>query len=178
MNSLAFAPAISLCRNNHRLYAKIETRVSRPSTVKRRFQRKIWHASQNRDSERSGIPADDEILNKELQKKVNELFGGRQNVKIEMEQDSSVQFTVRNRGIGSSYDETKAAWTVIGSITAFSLVVGIIFTIMFYSGAVHGSDQDDRRYDMPTYGKSSFINPYELLDEDREFQDAQMLPDY
>ena len=50
-----------------------------------------------------------------------------------------------------------------------SIVAGFIFTFLYYNGAVHGSSSADaRRYDMPTYGTASYIDPYKLLDEERK----------
>lgn len=94
-----------------------------------------------------------------------------------METDSSVQFMVRNRNYGTEYRQTRYAWTVISSIAVISVVAGLAFAALFYSGAVHGSDQE-RRYEMPTYGRGSYVNPYELFEEDRQFKDSNTLPDY
>lgn len=137
----------------------------------------LWRASSIPESEKSGGSAEDDTLSVEFRQKVNELFGGRQNVKIEMEADSGVQFTVRNKNYGTDYQQTKYAWAVISSIAVISVVAGLAFAVLFYSGAVHGSDQQERRYEMPTYGKSSYINPYELIEE-RQLRDANVLPDY
>lgn len=136
----------------------------------------LWRASSIPESEQSGSSAEDDRLSLELRKKVNELFGGRQNVKIEMETDSNVQFTVHNKDYGTGYQQTRYAWTLISSIAVISVVAGLAFAALFYSGAVHGSDQE-RRYEMPTYGKSSYVNPYELFEEDGQFKDANILPD-
>lgn len=90
-----------------------------------------------------------------------------------MESDSGAQFIVR-RGPGSpDYEQTKAAWTVLISIGVISVAAGILFTALYYTGAVHGSDPSERRYEMPTYGSRAYINPYELLDEDRQLQDSR-----
>lgn len=129
------------------------------------------------EPERNGSSADDEALNTELQKKVNELFGSRQNISIDVETDSGVQFTVRKNQVRADYDQTKAAWSVITSIAILSIIAGVVFTAMYYSGAIHGSDPTTKRYDMPAYGKSSYVNPYELLEEDRQMQEAQSLPE-
>lgn len=129
--------------------------------------------SSSQDPELSGNSEEDDALNRELQQKVIELFGSRQNVSIDVETDSGVQFIVRKREVAADYRQSKAAWTVITSIAVLSVVAGVAFTLLLYTGAVHGSDQTVRRYEMPTYGKSSYIDPYELLEDDREFQDAQ-----
>lgn len=144
--------------------------------AKRPVAFKQWHASSSPDSERGGTTPDDDALSLELRNKVNELFGSRQNVTIELEADSNVQFKVRKREVEDEYRQTKAAWSVIGSIVALSVAAGIAFIALYATGAVHGSP-NERRYDMPTFGKSSYINPYELLEENQGLQDDQVLSD-
>lgn len=172
MNHMAFAASIAIFPRKRRVMALTDSRQVHFGTPQR--PPRIIRASSIPEPEQSGSTADDEELNLELQKKVNELFGSRQNVSIEMETDAGVQFTVRKREVEDEYRQTKAAWSVIGSIAALSVVAGIAFIALYASGAVHGSP-NERRYDMPTYGKSSYINPYELLEEDRQFQDARAL---
>lgn len=129
---------------------------------------------------------DDEVLQSELRAKVNELYGGRQNVRINVESDSpTVELVGRaNRFNRKNAIETNgtvkpvAEWFrstryIITFIVVVSLITGSFFTALYYSGAVHGFDSSDGgQYEMPTYGKSSYIDPYELLDsEARALQD-------
>lgn len=142
----------------------------RPVKVRNRT---VCHMSSRPDRELSGNSAEDEALQKELQQKVKELFGSRQNISIDVETDSGVQFIVRRRAVEADMRQTKAAWSIITSVAIISVVAGVAFIALFYSGAVHGSDQSTSKYDMPTYGKSSYINPYELLEDERELQEAR-----
>lgn len=174
MIRLAFAPSISLFPGGKSRKVRMETKDFQFG--KPRLLVRPWRASSIPEPDQSGSTADDDALNLELRNKVNELFGSRQNVSIEMETDSGVQFTVRKREVEVKYRETKAAWSVVGSIAVLSVVAGLAFIALYATGAVHGSP-NERRYDMPTYGKNSYINPYELLEEDRQFQDARALSD-
>lgn len=134
-------------------------------------QRATWIA--NAMYGKDGTPdasAEDERLQSELQAKVNELFGGRQNVTIDMKKDSDVRFIVRR---STSYDRKSESpevqWLrspryIMTFIIVVSVVTGAFFTALYYSGAVHGYDlSDNRHFEMPTYGKDSYIDPYEML---------------
>lgn len=114
--------------------------------------------------------AEDERLQSELQAKVNELFGGRQNITIDMKKDSDVRFIVRrSAGYGKKSASPEVQWVrspryIMTFIVVVSIVTGAFFTALYYSGAVHGYDlSDNRHFEMPTYGKDSYIDPYELL---------------
>lgn len=174
MTRVAFAPSLSFVGSRQTRLLLMDAKGLRFG--KRRVFAKPWRASSIPEPEQSGGMADDDALSLELRNKVNELFGSRQNVTIEMETDSGVQFNVRKTDVEAEYGQSKAAWSVIGSIAVLSVVAGIAFIALYTSGAVHGS-KNERRYDMPTYGKNSYINPYELLEEDRQFQDARALPE-
>ncbi|CDF32093.1 unnamed protein product [Chondrus crispus] len=172
---MAFSPSLVLspCRGYHGNFIHFSktTRVYHANRVK---VSRRWHASSIPEPEQGGNTADDDALNLELRNKVNELFGSRQNVSIEMEADSNVQFRVRKREVEYEYRQTKAAWSVIGSVAALSVAAGIAFIVLYATGAVHGSP-NERRYDMPTFGTTSYIDPYELLEEESQFQDDQTL---
>lgn len=121
----------------------------------------------------AGPSREDAELNLELQAKVRELFGGRENVSIEMDDaDGRAEFLVRTAPDGADYKEYRSAVWTVGSVVAMSVVAGLVFTFLFFTGAVHGSS-NERRYEMPTYGTRTYINPYQVLDEDRIFQDAR-----
>lgn len=110
----------------------------------------------------------------ELRKKVDELFGSRSNVTINVESDGDVLFNVRRASQDPNWDDQNTAWTIIRSILALSLCAGVVFTALYYSGAVHGASQSERHYEMPTYGTRSYIEPYDLLDAERlQLQDTQ-----
>lgn len=137
--------------------------------------RPLWRASSLPPPPSSSNDPEDDALSRELRAKVNELFGGRHNVTIDIEPDSDsgrVQFTVRNRPLAAAHAQHQAqvrmAWNVITSIAVMSVVAGLAFVALFYSGAVHGAGEAERRYEMPTYGKSSYVDPYRLLEEERQ----------
>lgn len=149
----------------------------------------VVRASSLPDNKGRATP-DDETLQSELRAKVNELYGGRQNVRIDVDTDSStVQFTVRNRArppvyssrntIASSSspsagngnepitDLFRSTRYILTFIAVVSLVTGTFFTALYYSGAIHGFDRsNDSHYEMPAYGTDSYIDPYELLDQE------------
>ncbi|CAN8070569.1 unnamed protein product [Agarophyton chilense] len=138
----------------------------------RRVRAPSWRASGIPEPERTGSSADDERLNKELQAKVRELFGSRNNVTIDINRDSDVQFMVQKEDPVAEARQRKSAWTVVWSVGVLSLTAGILFTALYYSGAVHGSLDSDKRYEMPMYGSRSYIDPYQLLEEGRRAQDS------
>lgn len=165
MSALAFSTPSLLHRPFHLTRTPSTHHFSTPLPT----SRPLWRASSLPTPPSSSNEPDDDALSRELRAKVNELFGGRQNVTIEMESDSGgVQFNVRNRpSAAQQQSQTRMAWTVIGSIAIMSVVAGLAFVALVYSGAVHGADEAHRRYDMPTYGKSSYVDPYKLLDDER-----------
>lgn len=105
-----------------------------------------------------------------MQAKVKELFGSRNNITIDMNTDSDVQFIVQGSAADTEAKQKSAAWSVIISVGVISVVAGVLFTAMYYAGAVHGSEDSDGRYEMPTYGTQSYIDPYQLLEEERQIQ--------
>jgi len=159
----ASSHAISSTKRQHKHGARQHTQ----------HQRTTWHASSIPEPERAGNPTDDDVLNAALRNKVNELYGNRNNVTIDVEMDGEAMFNVRRGPKGADWDETKSAWMVIRSILVLSACAGIVFTALYYSGAVHGSSQSERRYEMPTYGSRSYIDPYEMLNDDRQLQDSR-----
>lgn len=174
MTFLAFTPIAPLLLHSKaatsRLYGAPcprQVRVSRPICAP------SWHASSRPGPGSAGSSSEDDRLNSELQEKVNELFGSRKNVSIDIETDSGVQFTVRRGQDALEYQQMKNAWSVFISVGVISVAAGVIFMALYYSGAVHGSQTPNRQYEMPTYGTRSYINPYEVLEEDRQFQDSQ-----
>lgn len=176
----------SLIASTSKLLCPTKSRTSQPCRSSLIISRPNWFASQTPEQDPIPPSPEDEALQQELRAKVNELFGGRQNVSIDIDPDSGrAKFSVlRQRagvaGRGASIAEAdqaierNSALTIIQTIAIVSLLTGIVFTALYYSGAVHGSNSADmRHYDMPTYGTKSYINPYELLDDDRQFQDSK-----
>lgn len=154
-----------------------------------RVERRPWPQWQGCDasdkkggkSEGNETPEDD-ALQSDLRAKVNELFGGRHNVTIDMNTDSEVNFKVDRRSASfvsrspssRAVNALRSPWYIVSSILVVSLVTGVFFTALYYSGAVHGFDtSDDGHYEMPSYGTDSYIDPYELLQRDREFHDSK-----
>lgn len=148
-----------------------------------------WRASLSPDPNNPAPADDDDALQEDLSAKVQELFGGRQNVTIDVEPDSNVRFIVRDNarpaqqrrrqrqqpqqqqqqqdGQSAVVQRLRSPWYIVSSIAVVSLVTGAVFTALYYSGAVHGYDgSDPGHYEMPTYGKSSYIDPYELLEQE------------
>lgn len=123
---------------------------------------------------KSDASAEDELLHSELREKVKELFGGRQNVTIDMQKDSDVRFIVHGQGTRTMSPEVqwlRSPRYFLTFIVAVSVVTGAFFTAMYYTGAVHGYDLSDKHhYEMPTYGKDSYIDPYELLQKEQQRQ--------
>lgn len=120
---------------------------------------------------------EDEMLQSELRAKVDELFGSRQNVEIDVSTDmSQAQFTLRepalSRSASSSVaDRFRSPKYILTFIAVVSLVTGTFFTALYFTGAVHGLDPSrDNHYEMPTYGKDSYIDPYRLLEQESQNQ--------
>lgn len=146
-----------------------------PPCIRRRH---IIHASASPEQDRpTGNTPEDEVLHTELRAKVKELFGGRQNVRIDIDKDvTSVQFTVGNKTPTTPSSSSSATIDnqvirsrryILTFIAIVSLITGTVFTSLYYSGAVHGFDSnDDSHYEMPTYGTNSYIDPYQLLDDE------------
>lgn len=172
--SVAFANALPLLKARWFLKsATPATRASLPDTRHSRVRAgPIWRASGIPEPERPAGSSDDDRLNRELRAKVEELFGNRKNVTIDMDTESGVQFVVQKAGAASESQQVKAAWTVIISTGVISIAAGILFTALYYTGAIHGSDPIDKRYEMPTYGSRSYIDPYQLLDDDTELLES------
>ncbi len=110
---------------------------------------------------------DDAELQRQLRAKVKELFGGSENVSILVTGDRA-EFTVRRAPNGETPSSYKTALATVASIAVISVVAGILFAYLYSTGAVHGSPQPQRRYDMPQFSTSSYIDPYELLEAERE----------
>lgn len=136
-----------------------------------------WRASASPENDRTkGNIPDDEALQSELRAKVNELFGGRQNVSIDFDTtDSEVQFSVkRGERINPMVERFRSTRYIVTFIVVVSLVTGTFFTALYYSGAIHGYDpSDENHYEMPTYGTRSYVDPYELLQRDKQVQDSK-----
>lgn len=172
MTNLAFGISTAVTLRFSHTLPLIQNRPFRFAHRSRPSRASTWRAANVPEPEQPESSAsEDEVLSSSLQAKVKELFGSRQNVLIDVDTDSGVQFTVR-RG-NAELQETKAAWTVVVSIGVISIAAGAIFTVMYYAGAIHGSQDTARRYEMPTYGSKSYINPYELLEQDRQLQTSK-----
>lgn len=134
---------------------------------------KTWKISNMSEPEQTGSSAEDEMLQVELQQKVKELFGSRQNVTINMDTESEVAFNVRRAAGPTEEEQRKSAISVITTIVILSIAAGALFTGLYYNGAIHGSDNSNKRYEMPSYGSKSYMDPFELLEEDRQFQESK-----
>ena len=112
---------------------------------------------------------DDEKLQSELNDKIRELFGGSENISIKMDEDDSAEFLVRRGPGGVNVSSYRFAWVNASSVLiAVSAIAGLLFAYLYFSGAVHGSPSPNRRYEMPTYKTRSYIDPYELLDNEAQ----------
>ncbi|PXF49062.1 hypothetical protein BWQ96_01200 [Gracilariopsis chorda] len=175
MEYYAFAGAVPVLPRSNRLKSAIVSEAS-PFTYRKRphiVRASSWRASGIPEPESTGSSADDERLSQELQAKVTELFGSRNNITIDMNTDSDVQFIVQRSVASTEARQKRAAWSVIISVAVISVAAGVLFTAMYYAGAVHGSEDSDGRYEMPTYGTQSYIDPYRLLEEDRQIQESK-----
>ena len=112
--------------------------------------------------------AEDARLHSELRAKVNELFGGSENVTIRVDGGDRAEFTVRTAPDGGEMQSYRHALVTVASIAAMSAIAGVLFMYLFSTGAVHGSPQPQKRYEMPTYSTRSYIDPYELLQQESE----------
>lgn len=110
---------------------------------------------------------DDAQLQNELREKVKELFGGSENVSIVVDGDRA-DFTVLTAPDGSNVTEYRQAIVTVASIALMSAAAGLLFTFLYYSGAVHGATAPQTRYEMPTYATRSYVDPYELLESERD----------
>jgi hypothetical protein len=119
------------------------------------------------DSEINESADDDDRLHRELTRKVRELYGGRENVAIVTEgQDDAVEFRVRQGPGGIDFTTYRTAWFTIGGVLACAVVSLGLFTFLLKTGAVHDAAGTKSRHAMPSYGSRTYINPYELLQED------------
>jgi hypothetical protein len=119
------------------------------------------------DSEINESADDDDRLQLELRLKVRELYGGRENVAIVTEGlDDSVEFRVRQGPGGVDYTSYRAAWFTVGGVLVSALLSMGLFFYLVKTGAVHDSTGTRARHEMPSYGTRTYIDPYELLQED------------
>ena len=171
---LAFLPVIAIqprgsieanIIGTHPSYRRRLSYISKSAT-------KTWKASNSSEPEQTGSSAEDEILQLELQQKVKELFGSRQNVTIDMDTERGVAFNIRREAGPTEEQQRKAAISVITSIVILSIAAGALFTGLYYNGAIHGSDNSNKRYEMPSYGSEAYVDPFELLEKDRQFQES------
>lgn len=107
--------------------------------------------------------ADDAQLQRELREKVRELYGGSENVSILVTGDKA-EFTVRKGPEDQDMSSYKSAVGTAASIVLMSVAAGLLFSFLYYTGAVHDSSQTHRRYDMPKYASDTYIDPYTLLE--------------
>lgn len=134
-------------------------------TAPRRRSRATITMLRGRDDDGPSGSVDDARLNHELRMKVKELYGSAENVSIESNGDS-VEFRVMRSPDGGNLTEYRSAVFTVQSIVVMSIVAIIGFAAMVKIGAVHDGAVTERTYEMPTYGKSSYVNPYELLQEE------------
>lgn len=179
MNCSAFAfPTVHFVPQRTAAWHSVSPASTRQLRVSKRpvHERSRWQANTSPENDRTtgNTPEDDE-LHSELRAKVNELFGGRHNVKIDVNTDSDVQFFVQRKKHSNPVLEwMRTPSYVFTFIIVVSLITGTFFTVLYYSGAIHGfNSSDDGHYEMPSYGSSSYIDPYELLKRDRELQDSK-----
>jgi hypothetical protein len=107
--------------------------------------------------------AEDSVLARELRLKVQELYGSSDNVAIVSKPDS-VEFRVLRRAVEED-GELRSAWFTVLSIGVVTVLSIAGFAALVNLGAVHDARTTDRTYEMPAYGKRSYVNPYELLQE-------------
>lgn len=118
-----------------------------------------------RDEEMPSGYTEDARLNHELRMKVKELYGAAENVTIDSNGDS-VDFLVMRSPDGGNLTEYRSALFTVRSIVVMSVVALVGFAVLVQVGAVHDGSITEKTYEMPTYGKSSYVNPYELLQEE------------
>lgn len=121
---------------------------------------------------RDGPEADDSALARELQLRVKELYGGSDNVAIESGADS-VEFRVLRAGRSAEAEELRSAWFTVLSIGVATAISIAGFAALVNLGAVHDARLTSRDYEMPAYGKRSYVNPYELLQDEAAGSDTQ-----
>lgn len=112
---------------------------------------------------------EDILLARELRRKVDQLYGGAENVAMRSTADG-VEFRVLRQPERDEEAQVRSAWGVIASICVAAVVSIAGFAALVQVGAVHDSSIGDREYSMPAYGSSSYVNPYEMLD--REFEES------
>lgn len=110
-----------------------------------------------------GGQVDDAQLQRELRDKVKELYGGSENVSILVTGDKA-EFTVRKGPADQDMSTYKAAVGTAASIALMSIAAGLLFSFLYYTGAVHDSSQTPRRYDMPKFSSDTYVDPYTLLE--------------
>lgn len=114
----------------------------------------------------AGGDTDDGVLARDLQQRVQELYGSASdNVALSDVDDAKFRAL---RGLDSKKQETevRSAWFTLISIGVATAVSIAGFAFLVHVGAVHDATRSARDYEMPAYGKWSYVNPYELLDED------------
>lgn len=132
----------------------------------RRFARSVRMTGNSGPGERKAADDDDQ-LQQELRMRVQELYGSRDNIAIETNgAGDTVDFRVIGGPRGPDLTSYRSAWFTIASIVGLAFLAGVLFTGLYYKGAVHLDTKEPRRYAMPTLNTASYVEPYELLEEE------------
>ncbi|KAK4537221.1 hypothetical protein CDCA_CDCA11G3246 [Cyanidium caldarium] len=62
---------------------------------------------------------------------------------------------------------TRQALFVVFSVAVLSALSGLLFTFLYFTGAVHGPSPHGM-HEAPTYGRDSYVNPYEMLERESQ----------
>lgn len=117
----------------------------------------------NKSEPNDSYMSDDEQLYRELRQKVNEFYGGRENVAIDDKaSEDSVEFRVKTAPDGSNLSTYRAAWFTVTSIVVLVVVSVSIFAVMVKVGAVHDGSARLREYDMPNYRSRPYMEELQM----------------
>lgn len=135
-----------------------------PCVARRRTPPRCRRAPSMRDRDAG---EEDVLLARELRRKVSELYGGAENVAISSTRDG-VDFRVIRGPARDEEAQVRSAWITLASIGVVAVLSVAAFGVLMSVGAVHGSGVGEREYEMPAYGRRSYVNPYELLEQEAE----------
>jgi len=118
----------------------------------------------------------EDALNRELNARIRELFGekGERNqarsgpgrvYREDMSLEEALNVGVRQ--VRSDQRETEMARQTLMSTAVLSVLALILSLGLIFSGSIHGGNTGDNRT-RPTYGTPSYIDGYEMLQQDRE----------
>ena len=151
-------------------------RVRPPRRGRRRFPRLLRAARDDDDDDDDGNQRkepsriSDEELFASLRRRARELYEDLPTDSSATTAPSSAplfSWKALQKALHSGDRGTRQALFVLFSVAVMSALSGLLFTFLYFTGAVHGPPPHGM-HEAPVYGRDSYVNPYELLERESQ----------